>query len=365
MMQKRKRATKMGLIFTILVLFVLLIVNSERVQTGAKDALVLCYRTVIPSLFPFLVLSALLTESGFPKFCANYLAPIMKPLFSVSGAGAFPFIVGLFSGYPVGAKTISSLYMNGTLSKDESERLLAFCNNAGPLFVMGAVGVGMLGSLKTGIFLYLVHVLSAVLVGVFLGIVSHNQSVKGIPLTGKNNCQVKHLKGIGGAVSSGVETILLICGYILLFSAVWQAILPLFAQLFPEFVLVFLSGLFEVTKGVAGAVEAHLPPRFLLSLLSFFLGCGGLCVYLQVSGVLMGTAISTKTYVLGKLLQGCFAFALTFLLYPFVPQECQSVFANSGEIWHKTGRVLPHLANLLILFIAALLLPAKGRSKRV
>ncbi len=365
MVNKREKTRKICVIFMIIGFFILLIVNSERVQWGVKAALVLCYRTVIPSLFPFLVLSSLLTESGFPKICAKYLAPVMKPLFSVGGAGAFPFIVGLVSGYPVGAKTIGSLYMNGTLAKDESERLLAFCNNAGPLFVIGAVGVGMLKSLKVGIYLYLIHVVSAILVGILLKLMSQSKTVKGKALTAKNNCQAPRLNGIAGAVSVGVETVLLICGYILLFSAIWQAVLPLLERVLPDFVLLVLSGLFEVTNGVAGAVKTNLSPRILSALLSFFLGCGGLCVYLQVSGVLMGTGIRTKTYCFGKLLQGSFAFVLTFVLYPFLPEETQSVFLNAGEVLQKTGRILPHFVNLFILFVAALLILAKGQRKRV
>ena len=60
----------------------------------------------------------------------------MRPLFNVPGEGAFPLIMGIISGYPVGAKIVTNFRKNGTVTKEEGERLITFTNNSGPLFII-------------------------------------------------------------------------------------------------------------------------------------------------------------------------------------------------------------------------------------
>ena len=117
-------------------LLALLLLPEEGAQ-AARDALALCAQTVVPSLFPFFVLSALLTSGSASALFASLLSPLMRPLFSLSGAGASALALGLCGGYPVGARTAAALVENGSLPREEGERLLAFCNNAGPGFLLG------------------------------------------------------------------------------------------------------------------------------------------------------------------------------------------------------------------------------------
>ena len=110
---------------------------------AAKSGLALCYNVIIPSLFPFFVLSSLVVELGLAGYLGRLLEGLMRPLFHVSGACASAFALGFIGGYPVGAKTAISLYENGMCTKTEAERLLAFCNNSGPAFILGVVGAGV------------------------------------------------------------------------------------------------------------------------------------------------------------------------------------------------------------------------------
>ena len=85
----------------------------------------------------------------------------MKPLFGVGEAGAAAFILGIVSGYPLGAVTAGQLYESNYLTKTEAERLCAFCNNSGPLFIIGSVGAAIYGNAGIGIMLYLFHILAS------------------------------------------------------------------------------------------------------------------------------------------------------------------------------------------------------------
>ncbi len=134
-----------------------LIIATDTVTEAAKGALLLCATSVIPALFPFFVLTGLMVNCGIVTSVGKIFAPLADKVFKSSGTGAVVFVIGILCGYPTGAKVISELYLSGRLTKEESERLLAFCNNSGPLFVIGAVGSGMLGNKNLGIVIYCIH----------------------------------------------------------------------------------------------------------------------------------------------------------------------------------------------------------------
>ena len=135
---------------------------------ATREGVALCLQTVLPSLFPFFVLSSLLVQSDVPRLLSRAMAGVMYPLFGVSGAGASALILGLLGGYPVGARTVAELYGRGEIAREEAEQLLAFCNNSGPGFFLGVCGTAVFGSARAGAYLYLIHVGAALVTGVLL-----------------------------------------------------------------------------------------------------------------------------------------------------------------------------------------------------
>ncbi|MEN6313671.1 MAG: nucleoside recognition domain-containing protein, partial [Clostridiaceae bacterium] len=147
-------------------LFILcLILLSDAAVKSALDGMRLWAGVVVPSLFPFFAAAEIMNSSGFIRASGLLLEPVMRPLFNVPGCGSFALVMGILSGYPVGAKITCDLKNNGELDKVEAERLLAFTNNSGPLFIIGAVGTGMYGSPRLGIFIYICHLLACITVG--------------------------------------------------------------------------------------------------------------------------------------------------------------------------------------------------------
>ena len=116
-----------------------LLLYPQASMEAARTGLQLCGNVIVPSLFPFFVLSSLVVELGLAGHLGRLLEGVMRPLFRVNGACASAFALGFIGGYPVGAKTAISLYQNGMCTKTEAERLLAFCNNSGPAFILGVV----------------------------------------------------------------------------------------------------------------------------------------------------------------------------------------------------------------------------------
>lgn len=164
---------KKNLISIVFVLFVvLLVIFSNSTFSATKTGLELWANNVVPSLFPFLVAVELLNHTNVVYYISIILDKYMRPLFNLPGISAFPFIMGFLSGYPVGAKIVSDLYDNGTCTKEEAERMLAFTNNSGPLFIIGTVGISFYANSTIGIILLITHILASITVGILSGIFS-------------------------------------------------------------------------------------------------------------------------------------------------------------------------------------------------
>ena len=277
----------------------ILIAKTEVVTDAAVKTLMLCATSVIPALFPFFVLTGFMVNCGAVTILGKIFAPISDKVFKTSGTGAVVFVIGILCGYPTGAKVISELYLLGKLSKDESERLLAFCNNSGPLFVIGAVGAGMLGNKSLGILIYCIHVLSAVVTGVFLSLFAKEEE-KIVSLSDASQpISVAFTK----SVESAVKSILNVCGYVLLFGCLVAVISPYIPG-------VFIKSLFEVTVGAKNITLSGPSGNDMLVLLSGAIGFGGLCVYFQIKGAVEKAKLSCICYLFGKTLQMTISMAL-------------------------------------------------------
>ena len=125
---------------SIFVLFTIgLVVFSSSNLYAAKTGLKLWGNNVVPSLFPFFIATNLLSHTNVINLISQKCNCVMRPLFNVPGESAYAFILGLISGYPVGAKIVTDLRNRNLCTKDEGERMLCFTNNSGPLFIIGTV----------------------------------------------------------------------------------------------------------------------------------------------------------------------------------------------------------------------------------
>ena len=141
--------------------------NAAAAAEAVRRGVTLCLTSVIPALFPFFAVSSLLVSLGAGD-AARVLERPFRALFRCGGAGAAAFLLGMIGGYPVGASTVAALVRRGDVSLAEGQRLLAFCNNAGPAFIIGVAGLTVFGSARVGAYLYLIHITAAAAAGVLL-----------------------------------------------------------------------------------------------------------------------------------------------------------------------------------------------------
>ena len=191
---------------------------------AAQKGLTLWAKNVVPALFPFFIATELLNYTNIPHFLGKLTNKCMRPLFNVPGEASYAFIMGIISGYPVGAKIVNKFIEEGTCTKSEAERMLAFTNNSGPLFIIGTVGISLFGDKTIGIILFITHVLSCLTVGLIFGFVSKHILSKDKLYrteTTSNYYQISDLGNIlSNSITNAISTILLIGGFIVLFSII-------------------------------------------------------------------------------------------------------------------------------------------------
>lgn len=333
--------------FLVAIVTLLMLFEPEISITSAKTSLMLCADVIIPSLFPFFVCSGLLIHSGLCRSLAKFLEPVMKPVFNVGGCGAIAFVLGILSGYPQGAITTCNLYQSGYISKSEAERLLAFCNNAGPLFVLSAVGVATYSSPKIGAVLYISHIISSILVGVlfrFYKKQSHNA-----PKYSVNQPDLPFSEAFSNVLRDSISNILTVCGAIVFFGTFGGLI----TQFFPENPLLkgLFAGVLELSRGNSVISALQLPLMWKLALSAFSVGFAGFCVHLQVAAIVSRHHLSLVPYFLGKLLHGAISMAITLgYLHIFRIAPAFATSANNVGAGICLGSFFPISALLFLIF---------------
>lgn len=290
---------------------------AESVRRG----LALCSSVIIPSLLPFFVLSGLISALGLPQLLSRAAERPMRALFGVSGLGCVPFVLGLTGGYPVGAAAVAGLVRSGELSAREGERLLPFCNNTGPAFILGAAGAGVFGSSACGAVLYLSHILASVTIGVLFSLGHRGVS---LPSAHRELRTRSFPAALSDSVKGAVGSTLNVCGFVLFFCVVTglldhAGIFPAAAGRLAEssgahltFCRALLTGLLELGGGI-GAMSGLPPTPANLALCSFLLGFGGLSVHCQTLSVLEGTDMKCARHFAGRILHGLVSALLTFI----------------------------------------------------
>ena len=304
-----------------------LILFSNTNLSAAKNGLVLWANSIVPVLFPFFVATELLSHTNFTYYLGKVLNKFMQPLFNVRGEGSFAFIMGIISGYPIGAKIAANFRENNICSKEECERLLSFTNNSGPLFIIGTVGISMFGNSTIGFLLLITHLLASLTVGVIFRFWKYNAKSTLNTLhaheNSKDNISLANLGGIiGASISSSINTILLIGGFVVLFSVIisilqTSQLLDVLSNLLhipTKFGNGIFSGFLELTNGLN--IICNIPCKKLsinIIIASFLLGLGGISILLQVWSTIAKTDLSIQPYILGKLLHACLSAMYTFL----------------------------------------------------
>lgn len=264
----------------------MLILEGKIALDGAYDGIQLCLKTVIPSLFPFLILSLLL-NSALYGISSPFLGWIGKA-FRVPRSCSAILIPAFLGGYPVGAQSVCTLYEEKLISKRTAERMLCFCNQAGPAFLFGMVGTAFSQRYTVWI-LWIIQLAGALFSAQILNITDSSQPMK-----------QRTVMSLSEALKNAISILSQICGWIVLFRILLAFCRYWFLSELPVWAQVLFSGLLELSNGCC--MLSQIPEestRFLIA--SILLSLGGFCIWMQTASVTNG--LDMGYFLLGKMLQ--------------------------------------------------------------
>ena len=309
---------KISTMFTVYILLGLVLMPAHCIR-AASGGLELCLGVIIPSLLPFFICSKILIKNGFAEKISKPFRFVMRPLFNVPGCGAFAFVIGILSGCPVGAKTVTDMYEKSMCTRAEAQRMLSFCNNSGPLFIIGSVATGMLGFKEIGTVLYVSHIISAVVTGLIMSFYKRRETINNITYEKTQNSR----DIFGEAMTESVSLTGYVCGFVIFFAVAAEILkqsgmITLISQSFEsrEIVSGLLYGMCEMTNGISNLSRLTVTNAQLCAI-SFVLGFGGLSVILQVYGIVKKHNLSILLFAASKLLQGIISAVTTAILLGF------------------------------------------------
>jgi sporulation integral membrane protein YlbJ len=370
-----------------------LIVNPQASLEASIRGLDMWWEVVFPSLLPFFIVAELLIGLGVVSFIGVLLEPFMRPLFRVPGVGGFVWAMGMASGFPSGAKISARLRQNGQLTRTEAERLVSFTNSSNPLFIFGAVSVGFFHNPNLGVLLAASHYISNFCVGLLMRFHGNDRKQEKINtrlFSMAHAFQILHEKRmeekrpigklIGDAVLSSIQTLLMIGGFIILFSVINKMLTVIHIMDFFESVIAYIlslvtipsqfsiplfSGMFEITLGsqlTSQAENVSLLHQAVIT--SFILAFSGLSIQAQVASILAETDIRFRPYFIARVMQSIIAPICTYLLWKPLYVNLHTfqdvpVFSPLSESWHSVNIYGP-LFTLICLYIYLFLLFRKA-----
>ncbi|MDD5953253.1 MAG: hypothetical protein PUC32_06365 [Oscillospiraceae bacterium] len=312
----------------------------QQTAGGVSSGLSLCLYTLIPSTFPFVVLSSFCVYSGVSRLLGKLLQPITKLLFHLPGCCGSVILLGWLGGYPTGARGIVSLYQHGSITRQQGERMLWFCINGGPSFLISVVGMGIYGSASFGLLLFICQTGALLLIGIVSGIVSRWRKEPTLAQQNRGSPKKPFAEALVQAADDGARGALNLCSFVMLFTAMLE---PLYSSGILSWIAEMLQKLsvpapaatvlfplcWEITSGVNFAGSVGISPALLL----FFTAAGGLCVLGQITAATTPLGISKIKLLLSRLLHGGVSLLLFLPLRRFfyTPDQITSVFHSTTE----------------------------------
>lgn len=311
----------------------------DAVTDGVTEGLTICFNVILPSLFPFMVLSSYIVKSEALSFLYKIFYPFTKfvlrqPLCTVSA-----IIMGLVGGFPVGAKMTFLLLEKGQITRNQAQRLCMFCVNGGPAFVITAVGVNMLGSAKAGVIIFASLCVSSLILGFAT---SFFDDKKDLEIHIENSAQ-SPLAALSASVTDGVQSILGICAWVVLFSGLTECLKAIGIS---DGAYSGVVSVLEVTKGctlIAGKMG--------IPALAAALGFGGFCVHCQIFSYIKATGLKYSHFFVGRVLCAALSAVICHLLLLVFPVDITTAVMNKDITVSAFSVSLPAFIALTIMCI--------------
>lgn len=368
-----KSAIQTGTLLLVILLFgAALLIWPQAVSGGVSRGLSICTSVIIPSLFPFLILAGFLVRSGVSAALGRHMDGLTRLLFGLPGCCGAGILVGFIGGYPAGGVAVGELVRQGQISREDGRRMLRFCVNGGPAFIISAVGAGLMGSVQIGALLFAAHITASLLLGLLGRLLYGKSPVSEQPPAGRPAAKLPAAAAFVESVNGACRSLLYMCGFVVLFAALLalsdvSGVAGFFHYLFTWPLNAMgadtsgLTCLFPCIMEVScGCVEAAGTGPMAPLLLGMALGWGGLSVHCQLAATLHEEKLIDRRFFLYRLLHAVLGGVLTVVLFHLCP-VATDVFQplTDAVLAPFTTSAVTSLA--MLLMCAMFLLVSSGR----
>lgn len=350
-MTERKRASGAFAYICVAFLAFLFFAETDASIEYVKKGISVCVKNVVPALFPFTVLSAVMAELGLSDIVSGIIGRPLGRIFGVSAAGSAVPFMGALCGFPIGAISAMRLYRSGRISREDVSRLMLFSNNPSSAFLIGAVGSALWSCERLGVVLYFIQLLSAFLIGVFQSVFTARSEEKRVEERGTHS-QRGLSSVLVDAISDAAYSSVGICAFIMFFAAFVGALCAFLGRFFDSQLLrSLIYCIFEMSGAVSEATRLG-NTEFAVVLTAFACGWSGLSVHFQIFSVCRDAGISKGAYLLAKAVQGALSAIMMALYLKFIDSgllsECVPVFLPSHSP-QKASIAFALTANAMLL----------------
>lgn len=337
-------------IVTVIFCIVGLLLSPVKIAEGIKDGLALSGNNLIPSLFPFMVLSSYIVNSSVSDIMAKFLNKPAIKIFKTNGYGLCAVLLGFLGGYPIGACAVTDFYKQEKISKEQAQSLFLWCVNPSPAFVIISIGAFMYNRIKLGIILYASIVSASIVTGIAISFFIKKAYTPPIPI--RDN---KSENTFVNSVKSASQAMLSICSWVLVFSAVGAIV----TEYFPLSLGTVFKALSEVTTGCYTFATLKLP----MPLTCGILGFGGFAILFQITDYLHQCSVKPQFFLCTRILNGALSTFICSLILKMFPESIP-VFAHITikgvvfPLYHSISSAI-----LLILMFIVFILEVDNKKK--
>ena len=312
---------------------VLLFLYPDSVNSGIVSGIAVSVNTLIPSLFPFLVLSSFVCATPLSDIIGIPFRRLLRALYRIPYECTSVFLLSLVGGYPVGAKLLCGLVEERVITAKQAERLLCLCVNAGPAFVIVGVGAAMFGSVRAGVLLFVSQLVATLLTGLVF-------RPSSAPVVTRIRRETMSLPAaFVSAVESSARSLLIVCAFVVLFSGVSSmlhsagitggASIMLSGLIGVDYSILYalFSGLLEVTNGCLRASSVGGCAGLLLC--SLFCSWCGVSVLCQLKAILPNRGIRFRFFLMSRVVHSAVGCIVSFTLWLLFPPDLSVLHADA------------------------------------
>lgn len=348
-------------LFIYAIIFYLLI-HSKLVVASISESTSLFISKLLPALFPYILITELLINSGKTKDLAYGISYAISKLFHVPINCSTAVIIGFLLGYPNSAKYILNLYNTKQIDSKTATKLVAFTSNANMSYIIATIGIRMFKSFEIGIILTISHFLSAVIIGIMYKPIINNNIIQQTNINSNSFEKIySPFELLYISISGTLKTLAYIFSYTVIFSLIPQVV---FSDLnLPQILTAIMTGIFEISNGINSIYLLNIPLNLKLALTSFILSFSSLMILMQIFSFVHKTKVKFKDLLKYKFLQGILSCVITFIIITFIYIPTLPVSLNN-DVFIDGSLMLPSTIYMFAMFITILLSIILFRKKR-